>query len=127
MRAYSKPRPTGGASLALWFYMRVSAIAMLALVLGHLYIMHVINSTDTIDFAFVAARFRTPLWRIYDMLVLFLALSHGLVGLRGILADYITSRGWRLAAETAMWVLGFVFMVMGAIILVTFQTGAVVR
>ncbi|HVH30895.1 MAG TPA: succinate dehydrogenase, hydrophobic membrane anchor protein [bacterium] len=127
MRAYSKPKPTGGVSLALWFYMRVSAIAMLALVLGHLYIMHVINSTDTIDFAFVAARFSTPLWRIYDMLVLFFALSHGLVGLRGILADYIGSRGWRVVAETAMWVVGFVFLIMGAIILVTFQAGAVVR
>src|SRR5574337_99599 len=127
MRAYLKPKPTGGLSLALWYYMRVSAIAMLALVLGHLYIMHVINSTDTIDFAFVAARFSTPLWRIYDMLVLFLALSHGLVGLRGILADYIAPRGWRLAAETAMWVTGFVFLVMGAIILVTFQVGAVPR
>jgi succinate dehydrogenase / fumarate reductase membrane anchor subunit len=127
VRAYSKPKPAGGVSLALWFYMRVSAIAMIGLVLGHLYIMHVINSTDTIDFAFVAARFRTPLWRIYDMLVLFLALSHGLVGLRGILADYIAPRGWRVAAETAMWVIGFVFLVMGAIILVTFQAGAVVR
>ncbi len=127
MRVYAKPKPTGGASLALWFYMRVSAIAMLALVLGHLYIMHVINSTDTIDFSFVAARFSTPLWRIYDMLVLFLALSHGLVGLRGILADYITSQGWRVAAETAMWVVGFVFFVMGAIILVTFQAGALPR
>jgi succinate dehydrogenase / fumarate reductase, membrane anchor subunit len=127
VRAYSKLKPAGGASLALWFYMRVSAIAMLVLVLGHLYIMHVINSTDTIDFAFVAGRFSTPLWRIYDMLVLFLALSHGLVGLRGILADYIASRGWRLAAETAMWVVGFIFLVMGAIILVTFQAGAVVR
>jgi succinate dehydrogenase / fumarate reductase, membrane anchor subunit len=127
MRAYSTPKPAGGVSLALWFYMRVSAIAMIGLVLGHLYIMHVINSTDTIDFAFVAARFSTPLWRIYDMLVLFLALSHGLVGLRGILADYIAPRGWRVAAETAMWVIGFVFLVMGAIILVTFQAGAVVR
>jgi succinate dehydrogenase / fumarate reductase membrane anchor subunit len=127
MRAYPKLKPGGGLSLALWYYMRVSAIAMIALVLGHLYIMHVINSTDTIDFAFVASRFSTPLWRIYDMLVLLLALSHGLVGLRGILADYIAPGGWRLAGETAMWVLGFVFMVMGAIILVTFQVGAVPR
>lgn len=121
MRGYAKPRPTGATALALWYYMRISAIAMLGLVLGHLYIMHVINSTDTIDFAFVARRFTTPFWRIYDLLILVLALSHGLVGLRGILADYITHRGWRLAAETAMWVIGFVFLVMGAVILVTFQ------
>lgn len=127
MRAYPKPRPIGGPSLLLWFYLRVSAIAMLGLVLGHLYIMHVINSTDSIDFAFVAQRFTTPFWRIYDMLILVFALSHGLVGLRGILADYIAHRGWRLGAETAMWVLGVVFFVMGALVLATFQPGQFAR
>jgi len=123
MRAYPKARPISGSALLLWFYLRVSAIAMLGLVFGHLYIMHVINTTDTIDFAFVAQRFTTPLWRIYDTLLLVFALSHGLVGLRGILVDYIPHRGWRLAAETAMWVTGVVFFVMGALILATFQPG----
>lgn len=123
MRAYPKARPVGGSALWFWFYLRVSAIAMLGLVFGHLYIMHVINSTDTIDFAFVAQRFGTPFWRVYDMLILVFALSHGLVGLRGILTDYIAHRGWRLAAETAMWVLGVVFFVMGALVLATFQPG----
>jgi succinate dehydrogenase / fumarate reductase membrane anchor subunit len=127
MGAYLKARPIGGPALLLWFYLRVSAIAMLGLVLGHLYIMHVINSTDTIDFAFVAQRFATPFWRIYDMLILVFALSHGLVGLRGILTDYIAHRGWRVAAETAMWVLGVVFFVMGALILATFQPGQFTR
>ncbi len=125
MRAYPPLRPVSGASLILWYYMRVSAIAMLGLVVGHLYIMHILTSTDVIDFAFVARRFTTPFWRIYYMLILVLALSHGLVGMRGILADYISHRGWRLATETAIWVLGFVFFVMGAIILVAFQPGQV--
>jgi len=109
--------------LFLWFYMRISATAMLALVVGHLYIMHVINSTDAIDFAFVARRFATPLWRTYDMLVLLFALSHGLVGLRGILDDHIAHRGWRLAAETAMWIIGLIFLALGAVVLVTVVPG----
>ena len=123
LRAYAKPRPERGLHLLLWFYIRVSAIAMLGLVLGHLYIMHVINSTDTIDFEFVAQRFTTPFWRIYDMLILVFALSHGLIGMRGVLDDYVQHRGWRVAAETTLWVLGIVFMVMGAIVLLTFQPG----
>ncbi|MBI3975714.1 MAG: succinate dehydrogenase, hydrophobic membrane anchor protein, partial [Armatimonadetes bacterium] len=92
-----------------------------------LYIMHVINSTDTIDFEFVAQRFTTPFWRIYDMLILVFALSHGLIGMRGVLDDYIQHRGWRVAAEATLWVLGIVFMVMGAIVLLTFQPGTVRR
>lgn len=127
MRAYPPARPIRGGPLFLWFYLRVSGIAMLGLVLGHLYIMHVINTTDTIDFAFVAQRFTTPFWRIYDMLILVFALSHGLIGLRAILMDYIPHRGWRVAAETTMWTLGLVFFVMGAVVLATFQPGQFAR
>lgn len=127
MRAYPPARPIHGVPLLLWLYLRISGIAMIGLVLGHLYIMHVINSTDTIDFAFVAQRFTTPFWRIYDMLILVFALSHGLVGLRAILMDYISRRGWRVAAEAAMWTLGFVFFVMGALVLATFQPGQFAR
>jgi succinate dehydrogenase / fumarate reductase membrane anchor subunit len=114
-------RPAGGVSLALWFYMRISAIGMIGLVIGHLYIMHLLNSTDTIDFKFVASRFQGPFWRLYDLLILVFALSHGLVGLRGILDDYIHHRGWRVAAEAALWIVGIVFVTLGALVLFIFQ------
>lgn len=110
-------RPVGGHSLFFWFYIRLSAIAMVGLVIGHLYIMHVINSTDTIDFKFVAERFRGPFWRVYDLLILLFALSHGLIGLRGILDDYVHHRGWRVAAEVALWSIGLAFMALGALVL----------
>jgi succinate dehydrogenase / fumarate reductase membrane anchor subunit len=101
----------------LWLYIRLSALAMIGLVIGHLYIMHVINSTDTIDFQFVAERFRGPFWRVYDLLILLFALSHGLVGLRGILDDYVHPRRWRLAAEVALWIVGVGFAALGAFVL----------
>jgi succinate dehydrogenase hydrophobic anchor subunit len=88
-------RPNGWEWLS-WLYMRVSAVLLLGLVLGHLYIMHILQGTDRIDFAFVAERFSTPFWRVYDLLILVLALSHGLNGLRGIVNDY-TPAGWGVA------------------------------
>ncbi len=117
-------RPAGGLPLYLWFFMRVSAILMFGLVLGHLYIMHIINSTDTIDFQFVAQRFSTPFWRAYDLFILFFALGHGLIGMRGILDDYVRSRPWRAFAEGLLWTAGAVFFLLGALILMTFQPGA---
>jgi len=120
----SRERPAGGLPLVLWFYMRVSAIAMVGLVIGHLYIMHVLNSTDTIEFKFVAERFSGPFWRTYDLVILLFALSHGLVGLRGIFDDYIHHRGWRVAAEAALWIVGIVFAALGALVLFTFQPPA---
>lgn len=121
MRAGYRERPVGGVNLVLWFYMRVSAVAMIGLVIGHLYIMHLLNSTDTIDFQMVAARFRGPFWRTYDLLILIFALSHGLIGLRVIFDDYIHHRGWRAAAEAALWIVGIVFVALGALVLFTFQ------
>jgi succinate dehydrogenase / fumarate reductase membrane anchor subunit len=116
-----RERPAGGSAFFLWFYMRVSAVAMILMVLGHLYIMHLINSTDTIDYAFVAQRFRGPFWRTYDLVILLFALSHGLIGLRGVLDDYVHHRGWRVAAEVALWIVGVVFAGLGALVLFTFQ------
>ncbi len=119
-----RERPGGGTSLFLWFYLRVSAVAMIGLVIGHLYIMHIINSTDTIDFRFVAERFRGPFWRTYDLLILVFALSHGLIGMRTIFDDYIHHRGWRAAAEAALWIVGIVFVALGALVLFIFQAPA---
>ena len=121
LRSGYRERPSGGTSLFLWFYIRVSALAMIGLVIGHLYIMHVINSTDTIDFQFVAQRFRGPVWRAYDLLILLFALSHGLIGLRGIFDDYIHHRGWRIGAEAALWIVGVAFVALGALVLFTVQ------
>lgn len=121
LRAGPGERPRGGAALFLWLYIRASALAMIGLVIGHLYIMHVINSTDTIDFQFVAARFRGPFWRVYDLLILLFALSHGLVGLRGIFDDYIKRRGWRTVAEVALWIIGLGFAALGAFVLLVFK------
>ena len=126
MRAAAAPggyreRPAGGHNLFFWFYMRLSALAMVALVIGHLYIMHVINSTDTLDYKFVAERFRGPFWRVYDLVILLFALSHGLIGLRGILDDHIHHRGWRVAAEVALWSIGLIFMALGALVLFVVQ------
>jgi succinate dehydrogenase / fumarate reductase membrane anchor subunit len=120
-------RPASGWPLVLWFYMRISAIGMVALVIGHLYIMHIITSTDTLDFKFVAERFGGPFWRTYDLIILLFAMSHGLVGLRGIFDDYIHHRGWRVAAEVAMWITGIVFLSLGALVLFSFQAPAAGR
>ena len=118
-----RTRPGSGLHRLGWIYIRISAVLMLGLVVGHLYIMHVLNSTDTIDFQFVAQRFATPFWRIYDGVILFFALSHGLVGVRGIFDDYIRSPRRRAFAETTLWIIGGAFFFLGALVLITFRPG----
>ena len=48
-------RPSGGVELVAWLFMRFSGVLLLFLALGHLFIMHVINSIHEIDYDFVAA------------------------------------------------------------------------
>ncbi len=128
MGVYGRPRPTGSNfELYSWLFMRVSGVLLIFLALGHLAIMHVVNSVEKINYAFVAERLSGPagwLWRAYDLLLLVLALLHGLNGLRMVLDEYVHSRGWRIVSLSAVYVLGFVFLAVGALVLFTFQPQA---
>ncbi|MDR5693843.1 MAG: succinate dehydrogenase, hydrophobic membrane anchor protein [Armatimonadota bacterium] len=121
MQVVSRPRPGAGFELYSWLFMRISAILLLLLVLGHLVVMHLINTTENIDFNFVAKRFATPFWRSYDTLMLLLTLLHGLNGVRTIVEDYVHSRPWRVFWTFLLVTVGLVFGTIGALVIFTFQ------
>ncbi len=104
-----------------WLFMRVSGIVLIVLALGHLLIMHVINSVEIIDYDWVAQRWTTPLWRTYDLVLLWLALIHGLNGVRVAIDDYVLARRWRLAAQSALAVVALVFLALGSVVIFYFQ------
>ncbi|MBW3590906.1 MAG: succinate dehydrogenase, partial [Actinobacteria bacterium] len=82
-----------------WFFMRISGIVLLFLVLGHMAIMHVFGGgVERINFEFVAQRWDGLFWRTYDFPLLALALLHGVNGARIVIEDYIRWDGWRTLA-----------------------------
>ena len=121
MSGAGKPRPESGLELYAWIFMRISGLALLFLALGHLLIMHIIHNVDHIDFQFVAARYATPFWRTYDLLMLWFAMIHGVNGIRTVLADYVSARGWRVVSLASLYVLGFVLLTLGSLAILTFQ------
>jgi len=121
MSGAGNPRPESGLELYAWLFMRVSGLALLFLALGHLLIMHIIHNVDHIDFQFVAARYATPFWRTYDLLMLWFALIHGVNGVRTLMVDYISARGWRVVSLASLYVLGFVLLTLGSLAILTFQ------
>jgi succinate dehydrogenase membrane anchor subunit len=121
MNEAGSPRPESGLELYAWMFMRVSGVVLLFLALGHLLIMHIINNVDNIDFQFVAQRYATPFWRTYDLVMLWLALIHGVNGVRTILVDYIGPRGWRAASLASLYVVGFIILALGSLAILTFQ------
>ncbi len=116
-------RPAGGFELYLWLFMRVSGVLLLLLALGHLAIMHLVHNVDEIDFAFVAARYRNPLWRMYDWFLLMLALVHGMNGLRVLIDDYLRPSGLRVLSLVVLYFFTFFFFAVGSYVILAFNPG----
>src|SRR5919106_3224212 len=80
-----------------WFFMRISGLILVFLVLGHFTIVHLIDGgIDRVDFAFVSGRWASPFWQTWDWLMLTLGLLHGANGMRVIIDDYVRADGKRL-------------------------------
>lgn len=114
-------RPASGWELWTWFFMRISGLLLIFLVLGHLYIMHIINSVEIIDYNFVARRWANIGWRTYDWVMLALALLHGANGIRVIIDDYAHRPAWRTFWLALLYVVALLLLVLGTIVLVTFD------
>jgi succinate dehydrogenase / fumarate reductase membrane anchor subunit len=116
------PRPRNRLELYAWLFMRLSGILLLFLAVGHVLIMHVLDTgVERVDFDFVAERWSSPLWRTWDWMLLSLALLHGIVGMRTIILDYIRRPGARLAWNWAFGIVGFTLFVLGTVIVFTFD------
>ena len=72
-----------------WLFMRYSAILLIPLAFGHLILQDVLVGVHAIDIDYVAFRWASIGWRIYDFLLLAFAFAHGMNGLRQVLMDYI--------------------------------------
>ena len=115
-------RPIRGFELWAWLFMRLSGIVLLFLAVGHVLIMHVFEEgVDRVDFAFIQLRWASPFWKTWDWLMLVLALLHGVNGLRMIVLDYVRPAGARRTINGFFAVLGAALMVLGTIIVVTFD------
>lgn len=114
-------RPAGGGFETFsWYFFRASGVLLLFLVIIHLIIMHATNDVSCTTYAFVTARYANPLWRLFDWVLLTLALTHGVNGLRVVIDDYVRGRGARLTLLSIAGTLLLVFFMLGTITLITF-------
>ncbi|MGH2692820.1 MAG: succinate dehydrogenase hydrophobic membrane anchor subunit [Actinomycetota bacterium] len=118
-------RPQSGFELWSWLFMRLSGILLLFLAVGHVLIMHVMDTgVARVDFDFVVSRWTgegAVFWRTWDWMMLSLALLHGINGVRVIAQDYVRRPGVRLATNWFFAVVGFSLFVLGTFIVFTFD------
>ncbi len=74
--------------ITAWKYMRLSAILLVPLVWTHTIINTLITGPENINLDYVAMHWANIGWRIYDILLLMFAFSHGVSGLRQVLFDF---------------------------------------
>jgi succinate dehydrogenase / fumarate reductase membrane anchor subunit len=104
-----------------WFFLRISGVLLIFLLLGHLAIMHVFGGgVDRISFDFVARRWSGLFWRTYDWLLLALSLLHGVVGARTVIQDYVRHDRLRVLLKSVLYSATFVFFSIGTLVIVTF-------
>ncbi len=121
MNGIGGTRPESRLEPYSWLFMRISGLALVVLAIGHLMIMHLISSVEIIDYHWVAVRWLTPFWRTYDLVLLWLAMVHGLNGTRIVIDDYVLARGWRMAAQSTLAALGLIFLALGSVVILSFQ------
>ena len=103
-----------------WVFMRVSGLVLVFLALLHFAVTHIINDVVETDAAFVADRWDNPLWRLFDWLLLALALLHGLNGVRWCIDDYVHTSGRRKGVKVVVYGLSAVLFAYGTYTIVTF-------
>jgi succinate dehydrogenase / fumarate reductase membrane anchor subunit len=105
-----------------WLFMRMSGLLLVVLVLGHLFIMNIAGGgVHRLGFAFVAGRWASPFWQVYDLAMLWLAQLHGTNGLRVIINDYAQRPASRFWLKMALYTATSLVMVLGTLVIFTFD------
>ena len=105
-----------------WMFMRLSGLLLVVLVLGHLFIMLVVGEgIQRVNFAFVAGRWSSPFWQVWDLLQLWLAELHGVNGLRTIINDYAERDQTRFWLKMLLYTSAVLVLFLGTLVIFTFD------
>ncbi len=105
-----------------WLFMRISGIVLVFLVIGHLVIMNILDGgVQRINFAFVAGRWASPFWQMWDLLQLWLAMLHGTNGLRTVINDYAERDKTRFWLKTVLYSASVFIIILGTYVIFTFD------
>ncbi len=123
----SSAKPVGGSGQEVfyWYYVRISGLLLVFLALLHLYLNHIQTDVSDLEYDLVIERLTAyPLLRVADFLLLFLGLSHGVLGLKALIDDYVHKPTERLFWLSLLYVVFGVFLVAGTAVLWTLPLGA---
>lgn len=121
-RTPRRQRGRTNTEMYAWLFMRVSGVLLLVLVFGHLFVnLMVGDGINALDFGFVAGKWASPLWQVWDLLMLWLAMIHGTNGMRTVINDYADRDQLRFWLKTLLYTATAVTIVLGTLVIFTFD------
>ena len=123
MALYSRsgrPRPqSGGVEVAIWYFMRLSGVALLVLALTHFSVQHFLSDPKDQTAAWIFAEaWNNALRRGLDWLMLVIVVAHMTFGMRTVTMDYLKG-GNRVLAMSALWLAAALVLTMGTVVVAT--------
>jgi succinate dehydrogenase / fumarate reductase membrane anchor subunit len=97
-----------------WKWMRYSGLLLIPLAWGHVLIQDILVGVHAIDLDYVAMRWASLGWRVYDFLLLSFAFAHGVNGLRQVLNDYIRQDTTRRRVSWLLFIFWLILSLIGA-------------
>ncbi|GAB2686173.1 succinate dehydrogenase hydrophobic membrane anchor subunit [Thalassiella azotivora] len=105
-----------------WVFMRMSGLLLVVLVIGHLFVnLMVGEGIKSVNFAFVAGKWSSPFWQVWDLAMLWLAMIHGTNGVRTIINDYAERDGTRFWLKMLLYAAFVLTVVLGTLVIFTFE------
>ena len=108
----------GGFESWAWKWMRYSGLLLIPLAWGHVLIQDILVGVHSIDLDYVAMRWASLGWRVYDFLLLTFAFAHGVNGLRQVINDYIYQDNVRRNFAWFLFVFWLILSLIGAVAII---------
>jgi succinate dehydrogenase membrane anchor subunit len=124
-RTAGRSRPHGsGFELFVWYFMRISGVMLFVLALAHFSIMHFLFDPSQESASWIAARWGSLAWRVFDWTLLMTVLFHSFMGVRTVLMDYVHGARSRLLSMSALYVVAVILFAAGTGVVLTLPVGA---
>lgn len=112
----------GNFEMFSWLFMRLSGVVLVVLIFVHLWTSMIAGEgIEGVDFGFVAGKWASPLWQVWDLVMLWLAMLHGTNGVRVIINDYAEKDFTRFWLKNILYLAATVIIVLGTLVIFTFD------
>lgn len=101
---------------------RLSAVALLVFMTIHMIVVH--YPPFHIDFSIILERMANPVWKVIDILFLFVVLAHAITGVYAIATDYEAIARYKKVLVVVAWLAGIWAFAWGTLTIWSFQAPA---